>query len=110
MALVAKAGIDRREYINILTSSLFNAPVYHTYGGLIAEQKFTPAGFAAPLGYKDIRLALAAAESLRVPLPLASLLHDRFLTLLAQGGEQLDWSAISQLAAKDAGEVNSLKG
>ena len=109
MALVAKAGIDRREYINILTSSLFNAPVYHTYGGLIAEQKFTPAGFAAPLGYKDIRLALAAAESLRVPLPLASLLHDRLLTLLAQGGEQLDWSAISQLAAKDAGEVNSLK-
>jgi 3-hydroxyisobutyrate dehydrogenase-like beta-hydroxyacid dehydrogenase len=61
------------------------------------------------LGYKDIRLALAAAESLRVPLPLASLLHDRLLTLLAQGGEQLDWSAISQLAAKDAGEVNSLK-
>jgi 3-hydroxyisobutyrate dehydrogenase-like beta-hydroxyacid dehydrogenase len=110
MALVAKAGIDRRQYINILTSSLFNAPVYHTYGGLIAEQKFTPAGFAAPLGYKDIRLALAAAESLRVPLPLASLLHDRFLTLLAQGGEQLDWSAISQLAAKDAGELNSLKG
>ena len=109
MALVAKAGIDRRQYINILTSSLFNAPVYHTYGGLIAERKFTPAGFAAPLGYKDVRLALAAAESLRVPLPLASLLHDRFLTLLAQGGEQLDWSAISQLAAKDAGEVNSLK-
>jgi 3-hydroxyisobutyrate dehydrogenase-like beta-hydroxyacid dehydrogenase len=110
MALVAKAGIDRRQYLNILTSSLFNAPVYHTYGGLIAEQKFTPAGFAAPLGYKDIRLALAAAESLRVPLPLASLLHDRFLTLLAQGGEELDWSAISQLAAKDAGEVNSFKG
>jgi 3-hydroxyisobutyrate dehydrogenase-like beta-hydroxyacid dehydrogenase len=109
VALVAKAGIDRRQYINILTSSLFNAPVYHTYGGLIAEQKFTPAGFAAPLGYKDIRLALAAAESLRVPLPLASLLHNRFLTLLAQGGEQLDWSAISHLAAKDAGEVASLK-
>jgi 3-hydroxyisobutyrate dehydrogenase-like beta-hydroxyacid dehydrogenase len=106
MALVGKAGVDRRQYLNILTSSLFNAPVYHTYGGLIAEQKFAPAGFAAPLGYKDIRLALAAAESLRVPMPLASLLHDRFLTLLAQGGEQLDWSAISQLAAKDAGEVD----
>jgi 3-hydroxyisobutyrate dehydrogenase-like beta-hydroxyacid dehydrogenase len=109
VALVAKAGVDRRQYLNILTSSLFNAPVYHTYGGLIAEQKFSPAGFAAALGYKDIRLALAAAESLRVPLPLASLLHDRFLTLIAQGGEQLDWSAISQLAAKDAGELNALK-
>jgi len=36
-------------------------------------------------------------------MPLASLLRDRFLTLLAHGGEALDWSAIGQLAAKDAG-------
>ena len=38
-------------------------------------------------------------------MPLASLLHDRFLTLLAQGGEALDWSAIARLAARDAGEM-----
>ncbi len=50
-----------------------------------------------------LKLALAAAEDLRVPLPLASLLRDRFLRLLAQGGEKLDWSAIGQLAAEDAG-------
>jgi 3-hydroxyisobutyrate dehydrogenase-like beta-hydroxyacid dehydrogenase len=48
---------------------------------------------------------LAAAEDLRVPLPLASLLRDRFLALLAHGGDKLDWSAIGQLAAKNAGEV-----
>jgi 3-hydroxyisobutyrate dehydrogenase-like beta-hydroxyacid dehydrogenase len=59
--------------------------------------------FAAPLGYKDIRLALAAAESLRVPMPLGSLLHDRFLRLLARGGDHLDWAAIGGLAAQDAG-------
>ncbi|CAH2604970.1 Uncharacterized oxidoreductase YfjR [Rhodovastum atsumiense] len=104
MALVGKAGIDRHQYLDILTSTLFAAPVYRTYGGLIAEEKFEPAGFAAPLGQKDIRLTLAAAESLRVPMPLASLLRDRFLTLLAQGGEALDWSAIGQLAARDSGQ------
>jgi len=109
MALVSKAGVDRRQYLELLTSTLFTAPVYKTYGGLIAEQKFEPAGFAAPLGHKDIRLTLAAAESLRVPLPLASLLRDRFLTLLAQGGESLDWSAIGQLAAQDAGQVDRLR-
>jgi 3-hydroxyisobutyrate dehydrogenase-like beta-hydroxyacid dehydrogenase len=104
MALVAKGGIDRQQYLELLTSTLFNAPVYKTYGGLIAEQKFSPAGFAAPLGQKDIQLALSAAEELRVPMPLASLLRDRFLALLAQdGGEKLDWSAISGLAARDAG-------
>jgi 3-hydroxyisobutyrate dehydrogenase-like beta-hydroxyacid dehydrogenase len=109
MALIWKAGIDRHQYLNILTSTLFSAPVYKTYGGLIADEKFQPAGFAAPLGYKDIRLALTAAEELRVPMPLASLLHDRFLSLLAQGGEKLDWSAIGQLAAKDAGLLDSLE-
>jgi 3-hydroxyisobutyrate dehydrogenase-like beta-hydroxyacid dehydrogenase len=105
MSLVGKGGVDRRQYLDILTSTLFDAPVYKTYGGLIADGTFEPAGFAAPLGYKDIRLTLAAAEDLRVPLPLASLLRDRFLTLLAHGGDKLDWSAIGQLAAKDAGEV-----
>ena len=104
LALVSKGGIDRREYLDLLTSTLFTAPVYKNYGGMIAEGKFEPAGFAAPLGQKDIRLTLAAAEALRVPMPLASLLRDRFLTLLAQGGENLDWSAIARLAAKDSGQ------
>ena len=81
--------------------------MYKTYGGLIVDRKVEPAGFAAPLGHKDIRLTLAAAEDLRVPMPLASLLRDRFLTLLAHGGDTLDWSAIGQLAAKDAGEVGN---
>jgi len=109
VALIGKAGVDRRAYIEFLTSTLFNAPAYKTYGGLIAQGKFEPAAFAAPLGYKDIRLALAAAESLHVPMPLASLLHDRFLRLLAQGGEHLDWSAIGGLAAQDAGERDHSK-
>jgi 3-hydroxyisobutyrate dehydrogenase-like beta-hydroxyacid dehydrogenase len=103
MALIAKGGLDRHQYLDFLTSTLFAAPVYKTYGSLIADQKFTPAGFAAPLGLKDVRLALAAGEGLRVPLPMASLIRDRFLRLLAAGGESLDWSAISELALEDAG-------
>lgn len=103
-ALVTKGGVDRQAYLEMLTSTLFTAPVHRTYGQAIAEQRFEPAGFVAPLGFKDVRLAQAAAESLRVPMPLASLLRDRFLALLAQpGSEPLDWSAISQVTARDAG-------
>ena len=105
MALVAKGGLDRRRYLEILTSTLFDFPIYKTYGGMIAEGRFEPPAFAAPLGQKDIRLALAAAEGLGVPMPLASLLRDRFLTLMAHGGETLDWAALGQLAAADAGEA-----
>jgi 3-hydroxyisobutyrate dehydrogenase-like beta-hydroxyacid dehydrogenase len=103
MALVGKAGVDRQQYLDILTSTLFGAPIYQTYGGLIAREEFEPAGFAAALGLKDIRLVLAAGDDLRVPLPLASLLRDRFLTLLATGGEHLDWSAVGALSAWEAG-------
>jgi 3-hydroxyisobutyrate dehydrogenase-like beta-hydroxyacid dehydrogenase len=103
IALIGKAGIDRRAYVELLTSTIFTAPAYKIFGPLIADGKFGPAAFAAPLGYKDIRLALAEAETLRVPMPLASLLHDRFLRLFAQGGDTLDWSAIGGLATQDAG-------
>jgi 3-hydroxyisobutyrate dehydrogenase-like beta-hydroxyacid dehydrogenase len=107
MALVGKAGIDRHRYLDLLTSTIFPAPVYRTYGQLIADRSFEPAAFAAPLGHKDVRLALAAAEALRVPMPFASVLHDRFLTLLAHGGGRLDWSAIGSLAAIDSGEAGA---
>jgi 3-hydroxyisobutyrate dehydrogenase-like beta-hydroxyacid dehydrogenase len=72
----------------------------------MVERRFTPAGFAAPLGQKDVRLVLGAAEDLSVPLPLASLVRDRFLRLIAHGGEQLDWAAIGDLPAVDAGIVS----
>jgi len=103
MALVGKAGVDKLQYLDILTSTLFGSPVYATYGGLVAREEFEPAGFAATLGLKDIRLVLAAGEELQVPLPIASLLRDRFLTLLANGGGQLDWAAVGALSSWEAG-------
>jgi 3-hydroxyisobutyrate dehydrogenase-like beta-hydroxyacid dehydrogenase len=103
MALIRKGGIDPHRYYDLLSSTLFTGPVFTNYGGLVARQEYKPALFAAPLGEKDIRLTLAVAETLRVPMPLASLVHDRLQTLIARGGEQLDWSAIGQLAAEDAG-------
>ena len=102
IALIGKAGIDRGAYVDLLTSTIFPAPAYQIYGKLIASGKFEPAAFAAPLGYKDVRLAQAAADDLRVPMPLAGLLHERFLRLLALGGDNLDWSAIGGMATLDA--------
>ena len=103
-AVAGKAGIDPMHLVELLTSANFNAAPYKIYGPLIASQRFQPAGFALPLGQKDNRLMLAAAESLGVPLPLASLVHDRFLTLRSQGlGSESDWSAVALCALSDAG-------
>lgn len=106
MALVGKAGVDKQQYLELLTSTLFDAPVYRTYGGLLAREEFSPAGFAATLGLKDVKLALSAGEELQVPLPVGSLLRDRFLTLLATGGGALDWSAAGALSAWEAGGIH----
>src|ERR1700752_231728 len=98
-----KLGVDPQTFLDVLTNSLFSAPIYRTYGNIIASDKFEPAGFKLPLGLKDNRLLLAAAEEARVPMPMASLVHDRFVTALAQGLAESDWSAIARVSYESAG-------
>jgi 3-hydroxyisobutyrate dehydrogenase-like beta-hydroxyacid dehydrogenase len=103
LAFARKSGVDAAALLDFLTSTLFNAPVYKTYGCLIVEGKHDQVGFALPLGLKDVRLVLQAADARAVPMPIASVLRDRFLTALARGHEHSDWSVVGQIAAEDAG-------
>ena len=102
-ALVEKGGVDPAALHALLTESLFSAPIYKTYGGLILDGRFAPPGFSLPLGQKDNRLLQQAAERLEGPLPFAAIVRDRFLAALAAGDGGLDWSAIARRAAADAG-------
>jgi 3-hydroxyisobutyrate dehydrogenase-like beta-hydroxyacid dehydrogenase len=103
IALTRKYGVEPQAFIGFLTNSLFNAPIFKTYGDLIASEEYEPAGFKLRLGLKDIRLALVAADAAEVPLPAGSLIHDHFLAALANGMGDLDWSALALVAAKNAG-------
>jgi 3-hydroxyisobutyrate dehydrogenase-like beta-hydroxyacid dehydrogenase len=102
-ALMRKSGIDPHQFLAVLTGTVFSAPIFRTYGSLIADEHYEPAGFKMTLGLKDIRLALAAAESLLVPMPLASQIHDRMLAMVARGEGNADWSALARLSASNAG-------
>jgi 3-hydroxyisobutyrate dehydrogenase-like beta-hydroxyacid dehydrogenase len=77
--------------------------VFRNYGAILVEEKFRPAGFAAPLGLKDMRLASQAAEAGRVPMPLLNVLRDHLLQTIANEGEDIDWSGIATTIAKNAG-------
>jgi 3-hydroxyisobutyrate dehydrogenase-like beta-hydroxyacid dehydrogenase len=103
IAFARKSGVDAATLLDFLTSTLFNAPVYKTYGGLIVEGNYDKVGFALPLGLKDVRLVLQAAEAKSVPMPIASVVRDRFLTAMARGNANKDWSALGLIAAEDAG-------
>ena len=106
IAFARKSGVDAAALLEFLTGTLFTAPVYKTYGTIILEGKYEPAGFALPLGLKDVRLVLQAAEAQNVAMPVASVVRDRMLTALARGHEKKDWSVIGRMAAEDAGLVH----
>jgi 3-hydroxyisobutyrate dehydrogenase-like beta-hydroxyacid dehydrogenase len=101
-ATLRKAGVSPHAFLEIM-SMLFGSPLYANYGRLIADEKFEPAGFALRLGLKDARLVLEAAEQLAAPMPLASLIRDRFVSAMAHGQADLDWSSVARVAARDAG-------
>ena len=84
-------------------NELFASPVYKNYGSAIADEKFEPAGFDLKLGLKDVRLALDAAAEFNAPMPFASVLRDQYLSALANGQGELDWSSVALVAARNAG-------
>ncbi|MDE3181734.1 MAG: NAD(P)-dependent oxidoreductase [Acidobacteriota bacterium] len=103
VTLVRKSGLDAARYMEMITSTLFNAPAYKTYGALIASDNYQPVGFKMALGLKDVRLVLAAAEAAQTPMPVASLVRDRMLSGLARGRGNEDWSSFARLIAENAG-------
>jgi 3-hydroxyisobutyrate dehydrogenase-like beta-hydroxyacid dehydrogenase len=59
--------------------------------------------FALKLGLKNNNLMLAVAERVCAPMPMASMLHDGFVSAVARGRGEADWTAIAANVAEDAG-------
>ncbi len=102
-ALTRSYDVDPAQFLEILTGTVFPAPVYKIYGGMVASDRYEPAGFKLPLGLKDVGLALEAAQAKTVPMPIGSLVRDRFLTALARGYHEFDWAGLGRVCAEDAG-------
>jgi 3-hydroxyisobutyrate dehydrogenase-like beta-hydroxyacid dehydrogenase len=102
-ALLRKSNVNHKIFLKTMSETLFAAPIYKVYGNLIAEEKFEPAGFKVPLGLKDVRLVLAAAETVAAPMPVANIVRDHLLTAMARGQQDLDWSSLARVVAENAG-------
>ena len=103
MTLAGKAGVEKAALLEVLTGTLFGAPVYQTYGEIISEGRYRPAGFRAPLGLKDMRLTGAAAEQLLTPMPFLGVVREHLLQAIATEGEEIDWSALALAVERNAG-------
>ena len=102
-ALVRKYDVAPADLLGIVNGRLFRSPIYENYGKLIADERYEPAGFKLRYGLKDVRLALGAAEDVAAPMPLASLMRDRYLSGVARGWGDIDWAGLARIAAADAG-------
>jgi 3-hydroxyisobutyrate dehydrogenase-like beta-hydroxyacid dehydrogenase len=102
-ALVRKHGIDPARFIEVVNGRLLRSPVYESYAKLIVGGRWEPPGFKLRHGLKDARLALGAGDEVDAPLPLASLMRDRYLSAMAWGWADLDWAALARVSAVDAG-------
>ncbi len=107
VALARRSGLDPDQVLELLTTSLFPAPIYKNYGKLIIEAKHEPPGFTVRLGLKDVELVLAAAQARGVAMPLADLVRDRLQAAVAKGLQELDWSALGRVAAEASGGSRS---
>jgi 3-hydroxyisobutyrate dehydrogenase-like beta-hydroxyacid dehydrogenase len=102
-AMLRKHGIDPVRFLDIVNGHVFRSPVYQAYGSMIARGEYEPAGFKLALGLKDTRLVLEAADEVSVPMPLASLIRDHFMSGVARGWSEIDWAALGRISAANAG-------
>ncbi len=98
VALGEAYGVEAPELLDMLSSTLFSAPIYKIYGGMIAERRYSPPGFAAELGLKDVRLVLDAAEAKGLSMPLADLAEASLESLLGGDDKDLDLAALAEVA------------
>lgn len=102
-ALMEKGKVSPEIARDFIIGTSFNAPIYQRVSKLLLERKFPPGSAPARLALKDNRAIIAAGEKFGAPLPIASIVHDRLVALIAQGDGQIDYAAISLLVRRDAG-------
>lgn len=102
-ATLEKNGIERTQIADLFGQILFACPIYQNYGRAITTQQYEPAGFKLSLGLKDVTLALQTAQESQMPLPFASLLHDRLIASVARGKGDIDWTGLALSISEEAG-------
>src|SRR6202171_6303077 len=93
LTLATKAGLDPEVVVNAVKGGLAGSTVLNAKAPMVIARNFKP-GFRIKLHQKDLRNALLAAESMKVPLPLTSLVQQMIMALMNEGKGDLDHSAI----------------
>jgi 2-hydroxy-3-oxopropionate reductase len=102
LVLATRAGLDPEVVFNAVKGGLAGSTVLNAKAPMVIGRNFKP-GFRIRLHQKDLRNALLAGESMKVPLPLTSLVQQMLITLMNEGKGDLDHSAIVNYIEQGAG-------
>lgn len=93
------AGIDVATFLEILSLSALNAPMYQAKGPAMAKGEY-PARFYLEHMHKDVHLAAASAEAMGVSMPSMPMLKDLFDRAMDMGLAKSDYSAVLEALQK----------
>jgi len=107
LVLATKAGLDPEVVFNAVKGGLAGSSVLNAKAPMVISRNFKP-GFRIRLHQKDLRNALLAAESMKIPLPFTGLAQQVLMALINSGRGDLDHSAIATFI-EDAAKVEVQK-
>ena len=103
MALGVKAGLDPARMIEVLNAGTgANSATRDKWPRAVLPRTFD-FGFSAQLSLKDTRLALDEARAMGVPLPTGERLEALLERVLAQYGDDADFTEMAKVVEQDAG-------
>jgi 2-hydroxy-3-oxopropionate reductase len=102
LVLATRAGLDPEVVFNAVKGGLAGSTVLNAKAPMVIARNFKP-GFRIELHEKDLRNALLAGESMKVGLPLTSLVQQMLISLMNEGKGGLDHSAIVTFIERMAG-------
>jgi 2-hydroxy-3-oxopropionate reductase len=93
LLFASKAGADPAKVRAALLGGFAQSRILELHGERMIQRTFNP-GFRIRLHQKDLNLALESARSLGLSLPNTSIAQELFNAVAAQGGSDLDHSAM----------------
>ncbi len=102
LTFARKAGADPARVRQALMGGFASSRILEVHGERMIERKFAP-GFRIRLHQKDLSLALTAAREMGMALPNTAIAQQMFSTVTAQGGADLDHSALVRAIERMAG-------
>jgi 3-hydroxyisobutyrate dehydrogenase-like beta-hydroxyacid dehydrogenase len=102
-SLIRKFGVEPQVFYDVMTDGLFASSAYKVYGKIIIDEAYSTVGQMAIHGLKDANLALAAGETVGVPLPSGNVWRDRLVGAISHGDGDKDWAVMALEQARSSG-------